>query len=198
MKIGFAFLLSLGVLTLCTFSSSAGAEEAGQSLVVQGKPPKGAYSEQQPDYLHFKEVKITREGKQRLSFDITLQGELPKNPKESVSFYFGFDIDQDASTGSVAAHAPGFGQDVGFFIYQNQGDSKFIVYSNAVDYKGRMRSIDVSGLKVRDNKIEVKVRSDLFSLFDSFKFFLSASQTIYSNGKKVSETQVNTTPITKF
>lgn len=120
------------------------------------------------------------------------------NPKESISYYFGFDIDQDAATGAVSANSPNFGQDVGFFIYQNQGDSKFVVSSNSVEFKGRQREIDISGLKVKGDKIEVKVRSELFSFFDSFKFFLSATQRIYDNGKLVNETQVNTTPVTKF
>jgi hypothetical protein len=193
-----AFLFCGGVLSFCVLSSALNAEEAEKTLTVKGSPVKAAISEQRPDYLHFKEVKITREGKQRLSFDITLQGEMPKNPKDSVSIYFGFDIDEDPATGSVAAHAPGFGQDVGFYIYQNQGDTRFLVHSNSVMYKGKLREIDVSGLKVRGDKIEVKVRSELFSFFDSFKFFLSASIRPYSISGGTSETQVHTTPITKF
>lgn len=198
MKIGFS-LPAVCLGTLCLLLPAPGfAQEAKPSLVVQGKVPKEGYSEQRPDYMHFKDVKVTREGKQRLSFDITLQGKLPANPKESVSYYFGFDIDQDASTGGVSANSPNFGQDVGFFIYQNQGDSKFVVSSNSVEYKGRVREIDVSGLKVKGDKIEVKVRSELFSFFDSFKFFLSATQRMYDKGKLVNETQVSTTPITTF
>ncbi len=188
----FAAIVCLGLF----LPAPAFSEEAKPSIVVKGNPPKGGYSEQRPDYLHFKEVKVTREGKQRLSFDITLQGELPANPKESVSFYFGFDIDKDASTGGSSD--PNFGQDVGFFIYQNQGNSKFIVYSNSVEFKGRNREIDINGLKVKGNKIEVKVRSELFSFFDSFKFFLAAKQRVYESGKRVNETDVNTTPVTTF
>jgi hypothetical protein len=198
MKIAFSLsVICLGTLFLMPLESGL-AEEAKPSIVVQGKVPQGGYSEQRPDYMHFKEVKVTREGKQRLSFEITLQGKLPANPKESISYYFGFDIDQDAATGSVSANAPNFGQDIGFFVFQNQGDSKFVVSSNSAEYKGRLREIDVSGLKAKGDKIEVKVRSELFSFFDSFKFFLSASQRIFENGKKVNETQVDTTPITKF
>lgn len=198
MKICSVLLFSVGILSVLAPIPDAGAQEAKQSLVVVGSVPAEGYSEQRPKYLYFKEVKIAREGKHRLSFDITLQDELPKNPKESVSFYFGFDIDSDASTGGVAARSPNFGQDVGFFIYQNQGDDKFIVSSNAVEYKGRLREIDVSGLKVKGNKIEVKVRSELFSFFDTFKFFVSATQRIFENGKRVNETQVHTTPVTTF
>lgn len=192
-----AILAFLGV-TFLGLSAYAESGTEKKTVVVAGSPPRQAYSEDHPDYLHFKEVVVTREGGQRLKFDITLQGMLPVNPKETVGFYIGFDIDSDPSTGGAAAHSAGFGQDIGVFIFQNQGDNRFRSESNSVEIKGRMRDIAISGLKVKDNKIVVDVRSELFSQFDSFKFFLSASQIRYERGKKVSDIQVHTTPVTKF
>lgn len=188
----------LGLSAAFLVSTPLHAEDAKKTLTVTCKPPEGAFSDQRPDYLHIKEVVITRTGAQRLQFEVTMLGEIPKNPKESVSIYFGFDIDQDPSTGGVAAHSPNFGQDLGFSIYQNQGDTHFQIASNSVEFKGRSREIKVSGLKVRGDKIEVDVRSELFSMFDSFKFFVSASQRIFEKGKQVSSTQVSTSPVTVF
>ena len=174
------------------------AADIPQTLTVKGNSPKGEFSEQRPDYLHIKEVTVTREGKQRLNFVVTLMGDVPSNPKESISFYFGFDIDSDSATGHIAANSPNFGQDVGFYIYQNQGDSRFKSWSNDVLFKGREREITVSNFKVRGNTVEVSVRSELFSMFDSFKFFVSTKQRIFERGKLINETQVNTTNVTTF
>ncbi len=180
------------------FSLDVHAEEEKHSLLVEATAPKQVFSEQRPEYLHIKNVLVTREGTQRLEFEVTLLGKMPINPKESVSIYFGFDIDKDSSTGSVTAQSSNFGQDVGFFIYQNQGDSKFRVTNNSVDFKGRQRDINVSKFKVDGDKISVSVRSELFSMFDSFKFFVSVSQRVFEKGKMVNETQISTTPVTVF
>ncbi len=39
---------------------------------------------------------------------------------------------------------------------------------------------------------------ELFSYFDTFEFFVSASHTMFEKDKPVNDTQVNTTPVTKF
>jgi len=42
-------------------------------------PPKNGYTEEKPSYLYFKEVEVTRVSSRELEFDITLQGEVPKD-----------------------------------------------------------------------------------------------------------------------
>lgn len=64
--------------------------------------------------------------------------------------------------------------------------------------KGREREITVSKFKVRGNTVEVSVRSELFSMFDSFKFFVSTKQQVFEREKLINETQVNTTNVTTF
>lgn len=186
--------------TFClpAFAELGGTGAAKKTVVVAGSPAGQGYSEDRPDYLHFKEVAVTREGAQRLKFDITLQGKIPVNLKDAVQYYIGFDIDSDPSTGGNAVTVSNFGQDIGVFISQGLGDIRFHCDSNSVEYKGRKRDIVISGLKVKDDKIVVEVRSELFSQFESFKFFLSASHTRYDRGKKLSDIQVNTTPVTLF
>ena len=198
MKIPSCLLLTIATLATLSLPVLAQTAPDKKSVVVAGSPVKHPFSEDFPDYLHFKEVVVTREGAQRLKFDITLQGLLPANPKETVGFYIGFDIDSNPSTGGNTANVSGFGQDIGVFIYQNRGDTRFRSDSNSVEFKGRTRDIAISGLKVKDDKIVVEVRSELFSQSDAFKFFLSASQIRYERGKKVSEIQVHTTPVTAF
>lgn len=195
------FQVILFTVVATAFSSPIFAEESEttkKSITVAGSPVKEAYSVDRPDYLHFKEVTLTREGTQRLKFDITLQGKMPASLKNEVSFYIGFDIDCDPSTGGVDLNHRGFGQDIGIFIVHKQNDTRFHASSNTVEYKGRKREITISGLKVSGDKMEVELRSELFSQFDTFKFFLSVSQIHFEQGKQISDTQVHTTPITKF
>jgi len=163
------------VLAASAIPAFAQSASAPKSITVAPSPAHQAFSEDRPDYLHFKEVVVTREGAQRLKFDITLQGKMPVNPKEAVAFYIGFDIDSDPSTGGSGVNVANFGQDIGVFIFQNRGENRFRSESNSTEFKGRKREIAISQLKVRDDKIVVDVRSELFSQFDTFKFFLSAS-----------------------
>ncbi|MCX6971691.1 MAG: hypothetical protein NTV93_16260 [Verrucomicrobia bacterium] len=183
---------------LPAFAELGSTGAAKKTVVVAGSPAGQAFSEDRPDYLHFKEVVVTREGAQRLKFDIKLQGKIPTNLKDAVQYYIGFDIDSDPATGGNAVTVSNFGQDIGVFISQGLGDVRFHCDSNSVEYKGRKRDIVISGLKVKDDKIVVEVRSELFSQFESFKFFLSASHTRYDHGKKLSDIQVSTTPVTLF
>lgn len=200
MKIALPAALSAIVLATTCLPAFAelGTGAAKKTVVVAGSPNKQGYSEDRPDYLHFKEVVVTREGGQRLKFDITLQGKIPTNLKDEVRFYIGFDIDSDPSTGSNSFGVSSFGQDIGVFIFQDFGDTHFRCDSNSVEYKGRKRDIVISGLKVKDDKIVVEVRSELFSQFEAFKFFLDATHVRYDHGKKLRDVQVNTTPVASF
>ncbi|MFZ4775757.1 MAG: hypothetical protein ACOYM3_10355 [Terrimicrobiaceae bacterium] len=192
------FAVSASLLVVSSAPARAELATEKKTLVVEAPATTSSYSKDRPDYLHFKEVVVTREGAQRLKFEITLRGNLPANPKENVSFYIGFDIDSDPLTGGATADKLAFGQDIGVFIFQNSTDSRFRTESNGVEFKGRRREITISGLKVKDDKIVVELRSELFSAFETFKFFVSASQARFEDGKRINSIQVHTTPVSTF
>jgi len=191
------FSIFLSLLTIFSLTVSQ-AEDEKKSLTIKGKRPDGPFTEQKPGFLHFREVIITRESSQRLKFDITLAEDIPNDLKDSVSFYFGFDIDNDASTGTVFTTVPNAGFDMGFHIYRTKGMGLFKSWSNAANLKGRSRDIDISGLKVKGNKIELMARSELFRMYDSFKFYMVSNIDFYEKGKKVNEVDVDSIPSTKF
>lgn len=189
--------LFCAAFSLCALSVSQ-AEDASQTLVIKGKKADGPFSEQKPDFLHFREVVVTRESPQRLKFDITLSGDIPSTLKDNISFYFGFDIDNNDSTGTVFVHVPNAGFDMGFSIYRAKNTGLFKIQSYAADVKGRKRDIDVTGLKVKGNKIELMARSELFRMYDSLKFYINSSVEYFDKGKKVNEVDVDGIPVTSF
>lgn len=189
--------LFCAAFSFCALSVSQ-AEDAIQTLVIKGDKLDGPFSEQKPDFLHFREVVVTRESPQRLKFDITLSGDIPSTLKDNISFYFGFDIDNNDSTGTVFVHVPNAGFDMGFSIYRAKNTGLFKIQTYAADVKGRKRDIDVSGLKVRGNKIELMARSELFRMYDSLKFYINSSVEYFDKGKKVNEVDVDGIPVTSF
>lgn len=71
------FLKSL--LVGSTLSLAVTAALLAEPVVITMKPPKGGYTEEDPSYVHLKEVKATRVSSREVDFEVTLQGEVPKN-----------------------------------------------------------------------------------------------------------------------
>jgi hypothetical protein len=192
------FLLALCGAFIVLVSSDSYAEDSKQTLVIAGKKPDGPFTEQKPDYLHYREVVVTRTSSQSIKFDITLAGEIPTNLKESIGFYFGFDVDNDNSTGTVFSTGSNAGYDTGFSVYRMKNMSTFKAKSLSKTFKGRVREIDVTGLKVRGNKLELIARSELFRMFDSLRFYMVSQVDFYDKGQLVNQVDVDFIPSTQF
>lgn len=175
---------ALGILIASAFPSFSQSVTLEDSSTPQ-------FSEEKPDYLHFKKVVVTREGKNKYNFDITLKGKIKSNTKDKIYYYVGFDIDDDAATGTTAAHSPKFGQDIWIFITKPVGTNRFEENSSSVMFRGKVQELKLSGLKMNDDKINFDLRSELFGFNDKFKFFVSATRLGYERDKVVSDQQVD-------
>jgi len=167
-------------------SALIGFSKLNAQTVHLENPAVANYTDEKPDYLYFKDLTLTRKTKNGFEVEITLAGKIPSNMKDKIVYYIGFDIDNNASTGSAATTAPNFGQDIGVWIVKDKGTNRFQEETGSMVYHGKKVDITVTGLRVSDDKISFKMRSELFGAFDSFKFFGSANRTIYSgNGELV-------------
>jgi hypothetical protein len=172
-------------------SLSGHAEEAPVSAYVEVKPPAGAFTPEKPDYLYFKDVKVTRNQKMELTFEVTLRGKIPTRTDEKIRFYVGFDIDSDATTGGTSVNNSDFGQDIGIWFFRDPKSSQFSEYTGDIIYKGISRDLRLTQVRIQGNTIKFKVRSDLFSLFPSMKVFLSAEHTFYDHGRQTQSVEVS-------
>lgn len=151
-----------------------------------------SFSESRPDYLHFKDVTLTRESKTSYQVEATLAASLPNSFKQDeVSFYVGFDIDNSTSTGDVGS-APQFGQDIGVAIIKRFGTNRFVAEEGMATIKGRKESVKITNLKMNGDKIYFDLRSSLFGDHDTFKFFICSRAVFMENGVRTSSIQVDT------
>lgn len=194
------FFVLFGFLGFVLFSSALAQTDEKKTVVVKGKQAGGPFTEERPASMCFKEVKVSREGSQRVKFEITMAGPLPTGVDlESAYFFcFDFDVDNKASTGYVGVKSPNYGGDMSFYVSKGKKDALFVAYSTSMPVQGRARTFTLSGLKVRGDTIEVSARSEVFRMFDSCKFFISAIMWKYEKGRRVSETTVDQTSIRKL
>lgn len=184
-----AVIVAMGILT-GPFGSLVLAAEP-PTVVKQGKAPPSEFTPERPGYMHIREVRVTRNQKQELTFEIKLSGEIPSRTDEKLRYYIGFDIDNDAGTGSIASTSPGFGQDIGIWFIRQPKSSQFKESTGEVVYKGVKRDLKIGLARFQGDTITFKVRSDLFSLFPSTKIFVSAEHTFYEKGKETQSVEVS-------
>jgi hypothetical protein len=182
-----SILLSLLLLPLAAFAADVSASH--------DNPPPKAVSADKPEYLHFKKGTFTRIGKNRIDVEIELAGELPNNMSDDkVSFAIGFDIDNQASTGTESISFPGLGKDISISIYKPVGTNKFTWDSGSVVLKNRSLSIEVSKLKVRDGRISCELQSPLFGEYPSLRLYVLSKLTKGKGGMVSSQTSVDQLP----
>lgn len=182
-------LIGLGLLLMA--GQLGRAEDVPVSAYVEVNPPAGACSPEKPEYLYFKDVRVTRNQKMELTFEATLRGKIPTRTDEKIQFYVGFDIDSNASTGGSSVNNPTFGQDIGIWFVRDAKTSQFKEYTGDVNYKGITRELRLTQVRIQGDTIKFKVRSDLFSLFPSMKIFLSSEHTFYDRGQKTQSVEVS-------
>lgn len=175
------------LILLCLLSAWA----IGQVAHFENPPPTAGFTEDRPDFLYFKDATITKKGKYSFDYDITLYGKIPNNLDDKVTFYIGFDIDNDKSTGGAGINS-NFGQDIGVFIYKDANTNRFQESSNKLLYRGKMHELKVTGLKVNDDKISFSLRCELFGYNDAFKVFFHSNIAKYERGVRTSATDVST------
>lgn len=180
-------LLSILLLPLMAF--------AADDISVSFENPPPNVSEGKPDYLHFKKGTFTRTGKNKLAVDIDLAGKLPNNLSDKkISFTIGFDIDNKASTGSEAITFPGLGVDISANIFKPIGTNKFDGDSGSLVLKSRSVDINVSKLKVNDDKITCELSSPLFGEYPSLRLYVLSHVTEGKQGLTTSSTTVDQLP----
>jgi hypothetical protein len=182
------------VLALLAFSiCSSPAGEPGR-VFFENPAPAGAFSEEKPAFLYFKDITVIRKEKLELRFDVTLRGKIPANLDTKVVYYFGFDIDADPATGSSALGSSNFGQDIGVWFVKEQKSSRFEEMVGSLLYHGKNQTLKVTQAKVKGDKIEFDVRSELFGFFPTLKVFGDSEQTFFKRGLKTNSVQVNQIP----
>ncbi|HRJ70832.1 MAG TPA: hypothetical protein PLS03_01335 [Terrimicrobiaceae bacterium] len=181
---------------LCLLFVSAVAVSAAfsQSMTVENPDPGAEVSEEKPAYLFFKNAVISKKGKFSYDVDVTLWGEIPSNMADKIYYYLGLDIDNDKSTGDVSTVTPTFGKDIAVWIEKPKGTNKFDAHSGTMHYRNVKESISVTGVKVSGDTISFKMRSQLFGLSDTFKFFFSATRIQLDGDRVLSDVQVDTLP----
>ncbi len=186
-----AVCAALGLLAFSICSSSAG--EPSRVFFENPMPPH-AFSEEKPDFMFFKDITVTRKERLELRFEVTLRGKIPVNHDPKVAYYFGFDIDSDPSTGSAALTSSNFGQDIGVWFVKEYKSSRFQEFSGSILYHGKTQTLKVTQAKVKGDRIEFDVRSELFGFFPTLKVFGDSEQTFFKKGLKTNSVQVNQIP----
>lgn len=163
-------------------------------IFFENPAPPGNYSEEKPDFLYFKDITITRKEKLELHFDVTLCGKIAAQTDNKVTFYFGFDIDADQTTGTSSLTFPDFGQDIGIFFVKKRGSSRFEDSAGTLVYQGKKLTFKIGQAKVRGDKIEFDVRSELFGNFPRFRVFAQSEQEFFERELKVKDQDVDQIP----
>ena len=192
LKSACAFLLAVLTLPVVTAFGALGSEPAKTHF--ENPVPSGAYSKEKPEYLFFKDITVTRKEKQELRFDVTLNGKIPTNLANEVTFYFGFDIDSDPATGGNAITCPGFGQDMGIWFVRKKGSPRFEESTPSVVFRAKTYTLKASQVKIRGNKIEFDVRGELFDLFPKFRLFVRSKQVSYERGLETASVDIDSIP----
>lgn len=181
------------VCSLAFTSVQVSKAEESAPLVIENPAPT-SHSELKPDYLYFTKGVITRTGKMSLGVELTMGAKLDPVTKDKVSFWMGFDIDNDPATGGANVSSPKFGQDIGFWIIKEPGTSRFQELSSAAVVGGKSQDIKVSGLKISGDTLSFNLRSELFGNNDVSKVYFTSSIKRFDKGVEISATDVDQLP----
>ncbi len=131
--------------------------------VVITNPPAPAATEDKPTFLYFKEGIITRKGKNKIEFDLTMADSLPSGPDRNreLVFWVKLDLDSTTKTGRAPITFPDFGQDIFCCIYKPRGTSQWKTYSDTSNITGRSETLDISKVRVSGNKVGFELSSPL-------------------------------------
>lgn len=160
--------------------------------VVITNPPAPAATEDKPTFLYFKEGIITRKGKNKVEFDLTMADSLPSGPDRNreLVFWVKLDLDSTTKTGRAPITFPDFGQDIFCCIYKPRGTSQWKTYSDTSNITGRSETLDISKVRVSGNKVGFELSSPLLGEFPVSKCLLLSGTSKFENGE---ETSGNTT-----
>ena len=183
-SLAFGTIWSIGLLA----SLSPLRAEGDEYLKLTADEPKGGFSDEKPAYMWFKDLSITKTSKLSYDVEMTLFGEVPSNMEDKLYYYLGFDIDNNKSTGGASVTAPNFGNDISIWIVKDAKTNRFEGKSGELKYRGVVQDITLSTVKVAGDKVTFKMRSPLFGMSDTFKFFGSATITRYdAKGEVINE-----------
>lgn len=162
---------------------------------VSHENPPAQPTEAKPEYLFFKKGTFTRTGKNKIDVEIDLAGKLPNNLSDKyISFSIGFDIDNNAASGSESIAFPGLGVDISAWVFKPIGTNKYDSSSGSVVVKSRARDIRISKLKVNDDKISFEMSSELFGEYPSLRLYVISSVSESDQGLRTSKTSVDQLP----
>jgi hypothetical protein len=156
-----------------------------QSLKFEQPSPSYAYDAVKPDYLHFKEVTVTRNTKYSLDFDFQLQGKLPSRfPKgEGARFKVYFDLDNLATDYIEKKLPPDFASDLIISVFQNPNTTRFDSWVGIVQIRSKLHEIKITKLKANDDRISFSARCQLFGEVTGLRFAVSTGLLDAKSGK---------------
>jgi hypothetical protein len=135
----------------------------GEPVVLTFPPREGEFTAENPAYLFFKEIRATRMGNKKVSFEITLQGDIPHNIKQWVSYRIYFDV-ADFEVEDPLLKMEGFQEDLYVCVTQRTAESNFTVSTrDLMGYRSKLWQSSVTSLRARKDKISFNVQSDLFA-----------------------------------
>lgn len=154
-------LLRLTVAALLLMIASAiGAD------FVQVFPERTDLSDENPGYLHFKDITVRRASSKKLEVKISLQGEIPrKNPPDvSVHYRVYFDL-ADYEMENPLLKLEGFKDDLFVGISRLSGATTFAPGTRELlTYRGKAWDSGVGSLRVGKDSLSFDVNSDLFAI----------------------------------
>lgn len=175
---------------------------AEESLKVEQPAPEKGYSPERPDYLHFKEVLITRKSKYSLDFEIVLQGKIPSrlDRNEGVRYKIYVDL-ADLKTDTTEKTIGDFNSDLIIAVFQNPRTSRFDSWSNSVRFQNTIYDVKITKLRASDDRISFEARCELFGMAEAMRFTASTGRLFIKKGEEsthdngVQDTKVFDVPI---
>ncbi|TXI83317.1 MAG: hypothetical protein E6Q40_11190 [Cupriavidus sp.] len=167
-------------------------EAAERTPVIVTNPDAPAATEDKPAFLYFKEGIITRKGKNKIEFDLTMADSIPAGTDRNreLVFWVKFDLDNTTKTGKAPITFPSFGQDIFCCIYKPRGTSQWKTYSDTSNITGRSETLEISKVRVSGDKVGFELSSPLLGEFPVSRCLLLSGTSQFEKG---AETSGNTT-----